>query len=702
MPNSESWRDAFRRQTFRMTLSQFGAGMVFLTGLGVALVAYVNSQATVRQLSLEIFDGDVTYSSARAADYSDSAQASIRLTQALITEGLLPSEPLALGDHLVTIVTTNARLTTAGFGAPNGDAVWATRELDGRMRLHEYVGHDTPSVTHRSWEIIDGRRVLELEEPTTYDASVRPWFLTGMRAPTPEWTEPYLFIPDNKPGISLSNRVVDADGTVLGVLTVDFRVSFLSKALKGLDKGYGTHGVIFDDAGYVLGHSDESKTKSGDGESVRVATLADHEDPLVRRLATVDLQSIGDEALLEFVHDGKIYAMAIHRPEIDDHGQLAWWTAVIVPEAALLRDVRSHALWSVAVALLFLLLAVLLSVVLSRHLTQSFYGFYDEMERVGRLELGPWSRRPTRIAEMERLGDQLERLKGGLQAFSRYVPVALVRQVIDQGGAATLGGRTQEVTVLFTDIAGFTTTVEHTPPEDLLDALGEYLAMQDAAIRASDGNVTAFLGDGLMALFGAPVVVEHHALNGCRAALASRDQARKLAIEAGERGGPAFPTRIGLNTGEVLVGNIGSPERFDFTAIGDVVNTASRIEGLNKMFQTHIIVGERTREAVGDAMVFRALERVRMKGKQEPVLVFELVDEVGRVDAEARAALSRYEEALEAYWRRDFDTARRVFEAVDATLGGDVPSQQLAAACRAFLVHPPSEDWDGTRVLDEK
>lgn len=695
-------RRALSRPTFRMTLSQFGAGMVFLTGVGVALVAYVNAQETVRHLSLEIFEGDVNYTSDRAVDYSDSARASVTLSRELLEAGLLPADPVALGDHLVTIVDTNPRLTTAGFGAATGDAVWATRELDGTMRLHEYVGHGTPNVVHRAWQIVEGKRVLELEEPTTYDATVRPWYRMGMASDEPRWTEPYLFIPDNLPGISLAGRAVAPDGSLIGVLTVDFRVSFLSKALRGLDKGYGTHGVIFDDAGYVLGHSDESKTQTRDGEAFRVATLADHDDPLVRRLASVDLTSVGHKALLEFEQDGKIYALAIHRPKFDDHGALAWWTAVIVPEAALLRDVRTHAAWSVAVAMAFLLLAVGLSVVLSRHLTESFYGFYDEMERVGRLDLGPWDREPTRILEVERLGERLEQLKGGIESFSRYVPVALVRQLMADGKIAALGGETREVTVLFTDIAGFTTTVEDTPPGELLEALGDYLSRQDAAIQRGGGNVTAFLGDGLMAVFGAPVPASDHALRGCRAALAARDQARALVEQARQAGRPAFPTRIGLNTGEVLVGNIGSPQRFDYTAIGDVVNTASRIEGLNKLYGTQVLVGDRTRRVAGEAMVFRTLELLRMKGKLQPVLVHELIDEAGQVAETTTAAYRRYEGALERYWARDFAGALREFEAVAEALGGDGPSELLASSCREFLESPPGEDWDGTRVMRVK
>ena len=693
--------ERFLRPTFRMTLSQFGVGMVIATGLCVALVAYLNAQATVRGLTFDLFNAEVTYTAARAADYSNSAQTSLALTRELLASGVLPPEPEAVGEHLVTVLASNSRLSSVVFGAPNGDAAWSSRE-DGRLLLHQYTGHDTGEVIRRTWEMRDGERVLVVEEPSTYDARVRPWFKLGMASEGARWTKPYLFVPENLPGISLTEKVVSAEGSLIGVLTTDFRLSFLSRSLEGLDKGYGTQGVIFDESGFVIGHSDESKTQTRKGDTIRVARLSEHGDPLIRRLAEVDLSTSDEQHFVEITVDGREYALAIHQPKLNDHGALAWWTAVFVPEEALLSEVRTNAIYSVLAAFSLLLVAVVLSVFLSRRISESFYSFYGQMERVGRLDFATWDRPQTRIVEVERLGEQLERLKAGLQSFARYVPVDLVRQVIAEGGTAQIGGSTREVTILFTDIERFTTTIEETPPSDLLEGLGQYLLQVHGAVQDRGGNVTAYLGDGVMALFGAPVSVDDHAVRACHAALACREQSERLEREALESGGPVFPTRFGLNTGEVLVGNIGAPDRFEYTAVGDAVNTASRVEGLNKQYGTAILVGEQTRASAESAMVFRSVERVRMKGKRHPVLVHELIGARDDVPEATVQAVARYEAALALYWSRDFEAARSEFEAVDVALGGDPPSRVLAEACVECLASPPADDWDGTRVMRVK
>ena len=669
--------------------------MVLLTGLGVASVAYINAQATVSQLILEVFDSKVSATRQRAEDYAATAHATLVSTRRLVETGALPNEPEALVDYLVEILVSTERISILTIGTNTGDASWVARDLDGSIRIYQYIGVSTDDPRHRVYRLEDdGQRVLEVDEPTTYDARVRPWFKKGLTArETPRWTEPYLFVPENKPGISLTQRL-ELDGKEAGVMTVDFRLDFLSRGLRELDQGYGTEGVIFDSAGFVVGHSEEGMLAGADGD---IATLIGHKDPALRAVAGLDLAAVTERVVFQTNVDDETYAVAVHPPPAASADTLPWWTAVIIPQQALLRDVREQALWGVLVAFAFLALAGLTSIALSRRITHSFYGFYAEMERVGRLELKPWKREPTRIAEIERLGEQLESLKAGLESFSRYVPIDLVRTLLADGQQAEVGGETREVSVFFSDIANFTTTVERTPPAAFLPALSAYLNEATTAISDAKGNVVSFMGDGLMAVFGAPVARDCHAADACRAALEARDRSRAMVLRAEQENAPVFPTRYGINTGPALVGNIGATERFDYSAIGDTTNTAARLEGLNKQYGTEILVGPNTRGQASDDFVFRRIDRVRMKGKRVPLVVYELFGARATVSDEELGAIATYEAALESYWARDFEAARSQFEACAEALDGDAPSATMVAMCARFLAEPPPEDWDGTR-----
>jgi class 3 adenylate cyclase/CHASE2 domain-containing sensor protein len=226
------------------------------------------------------------------------------------------------------------------------------------------------------------------------------------------------------------------------------------------------------------------------------------------------------------------------------------------------------------------------------------------------------------------LGEEREKkqIRG---AFSRYVSPALVSQIMENPGMLKLGGEKRVCTVFFSDIAGFTTLSEGLAPERLVELLNIYLTEVTDIILAHGGMLDKYEGDAVMAVFGAPLPQQDHAARACRAALAV--QARLLELRARWRaeGSPEFITRIGLNSGEMVVGNMGSRERFDYTVIGDAVNLGSRLEGANKQYGTYIMISDATRALAGeDAFVTRELDLIRVKGKAEPVRVYELLDEM--------------------------------------------------------------------------
>jgi adenylate cyclase len=258
------------------------------------------------------------------------------------------------------------------------------------------------------------------------------------------------------------------------------------------------------------------------------------------------------------------------------------------------------------------------------------------------------------------------------------------------------------LTLFFSDIAGFTTTSERIAPNALVAQLAEYLEAMTEVIRAEGGTIDKYIGDGIVAFFNAPRLQPMHAAAACRAALAAQVALSVLQIRWAAADQPAFPTRIGLNTGEVLVGNIGTLERFAYTAIGDAMNLASRLESLNKTYGTVIIASEAVRMAAGFGFEWRRLDRVAVVGRQQGTLVFELLGETGQLPQWLLRARDRYETALDAYFVGRFAEATAGFADAALLRPGDRTADMMAQRARELAQNPPNPDWDGVFVSFQK
>ncbi|CAH2031622.1 CHASE2 domain-containing protein [Trichlorobacter ammonificans] len=290
---------------------------------------------------------------------------------------------------------------------------------------------------------------------------------------------------------------------------------------------------------------------------------------------------------------------------------------------------------------------------------------------------------------VERKGRQLKK------AFSNYVSPDLVREIEKHPDKLVLGGEQRELSILFSDIRGFTTVSESLTPPELVTLLNEYLSPMTRIVLEEKGTLDKFIGDAVMALFNAPLDVPDHATRACTAAVRMLEELKRLNAGFAERGMNTIDIGIGINTGNAVVGNMGADIRFDYTAIGDAVNLASRLEGLNKYYGSHILVSEDTRRQIADGLFsFREVDRVKVKGKHLPVVMFELM-------VANREVLPRFEEALERYRSRQFETACRMFEELVTTYN-DGPSKLYVGRCTEYLASPPPADWDGVYTATSK
>ena len=292
------------------------------------------------------------------------------------------------------------------------------------------------------------------------------------------------------------------------------------------------------------------------------------------------------------------------------------------------------------------------------------------------------------------------------RAFGHYLSPEVIRRLLVNPDLVE--PRKTEITVMFSDIRGFTTISEKLDAQELALFLNSYLYDMTRIVFATDGTLDKYIGDAVMAFWGAPFEDGRHPVQACTAALEMMKRVGELQKKWAAEGKPALDIGIGLNSGAASVGNMGSALRYGYTALGDTVNLSSRLEGLNKEYGTHIIVNESTYEAAKDAgFLFRELDLIRVKGKLQPVTIYELFGRVSDLEttgtlAEARAQLADFEEARKLYRDRKWNEARRMFKRILERWAGDGPAQVYHKRCEEYLAEEPLSEWDGVFVMTHK
>ncbi len=295
-----------------------------------------------------------------------------------------------------------------------------------------------------------------------------------------------------------------------------------------------------------------------------------------------------------------------------------------------------------------------------------------------------------------------EKEKGKIRkAFSYYVTKQVVDEIMKDINQLKLGGEKRLMTVFFSDIRGFTTISEKLPPEILVNLLHEYLNPMTEIIFKYNGTLDKYMGDGIMAIFGAPLYTPDHAINCTKASLEMLDVLKNLKEDWQKRGLPEINIGIGINTGEMVVGNMGSRIKFEYTAIGDQVNLGSRLEGTNKEYGTNIIASEGTVRHLDNKFIVRELDFIRVKGKKEPVRIFEVIGDKS-IFKEIPKWISTFEEGLGLYRAQKFDGAKIKFEETIKLRGEDKPSKVFIERIEIFKTDPPPVDWDGVFIMKTK
>jgi class 3 adenylate cyclase len=551
--------------------------------------------------------------------------------------------------------------------------------------------------------------------PRKYDPRERPWYTAARKAGGLLWTGLYadkngkdLVITCAMPATAAAVAAIDVSlGSVLeelfdlGGLPVGQAVLVDEKGLVRVGANYKggirtrmqpKDGVALKDysEGVFAPVADEMTSAAG----VLIMGDVDSKDASLFAYATIDL---GGGTQWHYIARSPVGPILVPANRTAAAlGEMQERTDVVIDEA-----VQSMGLRLLGIALLVLGFASVAAYWSAKSTTSPLLNMAEVVRAIGR---GEFSRRvliSTRdeVGEMGHAVNHMARdLRKGKfveQTFKRYVASSVVDQLIKDPAKVKLGGEKRELTVFFSDLSGFTSLSEKLAPEKLVELINEYLGAMTDSIFLQEGTLDKYEGDAVMAFWGAPVAQEDHARRACWAALDNISRLQELCKVWTERGMPQFDMRIGINTGPMIVGNMGSSARMEYTVMGDAVNTGKRLEEANKIYGTRILIGAAVREGAGGAVEVREIDTIALRGKEHSLQVFELLGLAGQVSAAKRKGYDAYESGLGAYRARAWDEAEREFRRAIEVLEEDKASSVMLQRVLVFKHHAPPDDWDG-------
>jgi len=450
-----------------------------------------------------------------------------------------------------------------------------------------------------------------------YDPRVRPWFITASKQGKPGWTDVYFYDQDKFLGVTFAAPVYKTNKQLQGVIGVDVRLDWISWYIAGLK--VTPHGILFivQNDGKLIGFPNYEKMKN-------LTRLMDIHTLSEKWVAdSFDLYQKNKKENFSFQYKNQTYLVTYHPIPMMAHQ--GWLIGLVIPERDFIGQLIQTRLLNVWVSLFILLTGILIVTYVVNGIVKPVKSLINETNKIKDFDLEGNGKVFSHIKEIIQLSEAITTMKNGLKAFKRYVPSELVRQLIRKGENTTLGGSHKMMTAFFSDIKGFTAISHRADADQLISQLNEYFEELTRIILNEHGTIDKYIGDAIMAFWGAPDDIANPCHHAAEAALQFTEHLSVLNKKWVNEGKPEFYTRIGINYGEAIVGNIGSSERINYTAIGDSINIASRLEGVNKELNTMIVVSETVYQKIRNEFNCRDVGSVSLKGINEKVTVYELL-----------------------------------------------------------------------------
>jgi adenylate cyclase len=685
------------RIRIRVAISSLVLASIIVSAIGVHVLWWRTAETNSHELAATINDQIVAAVGKELATITTQASAAHTAIRTLFVQNVLGTREADKREFVfLSQLQSQPGISWVAFGWPNGDFFAAHKLGDLGLEMMEIAPVD--GVVKRrvdTYQVVVGDIQFEKRsfEATDFVVTDQEWYKKGFDSDEPSWFEVSAHPVGMRPSIAFAGPI-DVYQKRQGVLAVIIENTRLAQFLSQLSVGKTGAAFILGRDGKTIAapdpDADETSMQRSDQPLLAVAQGAFKE---AGGTAAADGDK-KDARRMRYVAAGDAHAVTLTPLAFP-----GWTLATVIPEAEFLGPIETTIRrLLVGLAILILAAGVASAWVARRVIARPLILVIDELKHVERFELDQVRRRPSRIVELENLSRAIADMAGGLAAFRKYIPADLVKTLLSEGVEPHPGGAIRTLSVLFADIAGFTGLSERLG-DQVVPLLSGYLDLVSREVSSHGGTIDKFIGDAVMAFWGAPTANADHAVDACRTALACQQALRQSGLS--DDAGRPLKVRIGINSGAVLVGNIGSEFRLNYTVIGDAVNVASRLEGANKEYGTDIIVGEETRRLAGDRIIVRELDRLMVYGREGGLAIYELLG-VAEGGGEPPAWAALYERGLAAYRARDFAAAVKCFQEVLLARPADQPAHIMLARSREFLHSPPGEDWEAANAMKAK
>jgi adenylate cyclase len=672
----------------RGAISSLVLASIIVSAVGVHFLWWRTALGISQTLATTINEQIVSAVGDELQSITTEARSAYIAVRTLLVEGVLDTRDADKRKFVfLSQLQAQPTISWVAFGWPDGSFSAAHKLGDSAVEMVEIVGAEQRlRIDQYEYTAGDVDFKSRRFEDTKYSVTDQHWYQEAVKIDASAWTTFTAHPGGERPAVAFAGPI-DVQKKPQGVLAIIIELTRVSRFLSQLTVGKSAGAFILDRDGTAIASPD------ADADELH-ALKTDH--PLFQVAANAARQvegsydpDKGEPLRTRVVRDGKAYE-AVLTP-ISFPG---WSLVTVVPESEFLGPVQAT-IRNLLIGLAILIVAAgLLSAWLAQRLIAApLLKVVNEIKHVERFDLDKVERHPSRLAEIENLSGAIADMAQGLAAFRKYIPADLVKLLISEGTEAKLGGDIRFMTVMFIDLAGFTGMSERMGSR-IIPLLSRYFDSVSAQVQANGGTIDKFIGDAVMAFWGAPKVNAQHAVDCCRAALASQRAVRDADLR--DDAGRPVKIRIGINSGDMLVGNIGSEVRLNYTVIGDAVNIASRLESTNKQYGSDIIIGPETRCLAGDSILVRELDRLAVYGRAGGLQIYELL---GMTDETTESNwVDNYESGLAAYRAQDFAGAIGHFQKAIDLRGQDAASSAMIERCKQLLNVPADGNWSDTTV----
>lgn len=567
------------------------------------------------------------------------------------------------------------------------------------------VDRSTQKITE-TWVYLDndGRKLDEESVPESQITMIhknRPWYKKTEQSRSKIWTDIFVSDVTMESSIACGVPLLSGTGEFVGVISSTVSLKNLADTLKkNTLKGAC---LVINQKGEIVAHPTQKNYSKIVGTDTKLITVDDLNDQSVAMAYQKKVAEKGSRFILT-VKDEKYIALF---KEFALDGFKDWDFLMVTPLDEFIGGVKITQRNNFLICLLILTLSTILIAFIAKRIAEPINSLSEQADKITNFELDEEIEVKSGIQEIQKLQNSISRMRKSLISFGKFVPKNLVKKLVDKGVDVRIGGKKKQLSMFFSDIANFTNISESYPAEKLVQHLYEYFDELTKIVLNNNGTVDKYIGDSIMAFWGAPQQDNQHYLNCCLSALLCQrrllDLNRKWAYEKK----PELHTRIGIHTGDVIVGNMGSGERMNYTLLGDSVNLAARLEGTNKIYGTNIILSDSTVRLLHEHAVVRPLDIVAVKGKNEGITIYELValknsDPIVLPTDDQLKFCEEFNKAFRYYLEQRWDEAIAIFTELQETYGKDQPCEMFITRCKAFKKVPPPAGWDGVFHLHTK